>query len=277
MLIFTCRGKFIRCFIHQHFKECIFQFHLRSRRCVGIRISSCSRVQFPCSCKCPRNFWCNQIFRGWGTCLDSWRQAHDHRSRFGYNYFLFFLFLHLLRHRFGAAYQAVIRSAASKAEMSDVEQMKKTVSFVTCEIICGQNVCELMFVVAMHLIWILVSKLILSINQSRATLWTRHTCLIVGLLPSINIVWIIIHSTRYLFRIGSLWGVERISRWIVHRSLRTWLLWSVFPWRTTTIRSHESSAGKSSVLNPASREIIWFCWTVWNRCLLLAHSTCWQK
>ena len=29
--------------------------------------------------------------------------------------------------------------------MADVEQMTKIVPFVTCEIDCGQNVCELMF------------------------------------------------------------------------------------------------------------------------------------
>ena len=29
--------------------------------------------------------------------------------------------------------------------MADVEQMKKSIPFVTCEIIFGQDVCELMF------------------------------------------------------------------------------------------------------------------------------------
>ena len=45
----------------------------------------------------------------------------------------------------GAAYQAGILSAASRAEMADVEQMKKIVPFITCDIIFGQNVCESMF------------------------------------------------------------------------------------------------------------------------------------
>ena len=36
-------------------------------------------------------------------------------------------------------------SATSRAEMADVEQMKKIVPFVTCEISFGQNVCELVF------------------------------------------------------------------------------------------------------------------------------------
>ena len=41
------------------------------------------------------------------------------------------------------------------------------------------------FLVLMYLIWILVSRLIRSNNQSRATLWVLETCLIVGLLPLI--------------------------------------------------------------------------------------------
>ena len=45
-----------------------------------------------------------------------------------------FLFLHLLRHRFGAANQAGILSAASRTEMADVKQMKKIVPLITCEI-----------------------------------------------------------------------------------------------------------------------------------------------
>ena len=44
------------------------------------------------------------------------------------------------------------------------------------------------FLVSMYLIWILGSKLILSNNQSRATLCVLETCLIVGLLPFIIIL-----------------------------------------------------------------------------------------
>ena len=39
------------------------------------------------------------------------------------------------------------------------------------------------FLVSMYLTWIFGSNLILSNNQSRATLWVLETCLIVGLLP----------------------------------------------------------------------------------------------
>ena len=52
---------------------------------------------------------------------------------------------HPFRHRFGAPYQAGILSAGSRAEMTDVDQMKKFIPFVTCEITFGQNVCEWMF------------------------------------------------------------------------------------------------------------------------------------
>ena len=45
---------------------------------------------------------------------------------------------------FGAAYQAGVLRAASGAETAHVEQMKKIVPFVTCEIAFGQHVCELM-------------------------------------------------------------------------------------------------------------------------------------
>ena len=56
--------------------------------------------------------------------------------------FFSFLLLHPFRHRFGAAYQAGILNAANGAEMADVEQLKKIVPFVTCEITFGQNVCD---------------------------------------------------------------------------------------------------------------------------------------
>ena len=56
-----------------------------------------------------------------------------------------FLFLHPFRHRFRAAYQDGISSAASRAEMADVEHMKKIVPSITCEITFGRYVCELLF------------------------------------------------------------------------------------------------------------------------------------
>ena len=60
---------------------------------------------------------------------------------------------------------------------------QQMISFLTCEIPFGQDVCELVFGVDVFDIWILESRLIRSNSQSRATLWVLETCLIVGLLP----------------------------------------------------------------------------------------------
>ena len=71
------------------------------------------------------------------------RQVHRWRFQFCHTSFSSFLLLHPFRHRVRSAYQAGILSARSRAEMDDVERMKKIVSFVTCEITLGQDVCEL--------------------------------------------------------------------------------------------------------------------------------------
>ena len=79
------------------------------------------------------------------------------------------------------------------------------------------------------------------------------------------------------FRFWIVWRVERTSRLFINKSLRSLLLWFVFP-RTATIRSHSSSAGIPSNLNPASREInlgsVQLCET---KSLFLAHPICWHK
>ena len=56
------------------------------------------------------------------------------------------MFLHPFRHPFGdAADQAEILGTTKRAEMADVEQTKKIIPFVTCEVSFGQNVCGLVF------------------------------------------------------------------------------------------------------------------------------------
>ena len=72
--------------------------------------------------------------------------------------------------------------------MANVKQTQKMIPFITCDFSLGQYVCELVFGLSTYLIWILGSKLILSNNQSRATLWVLETCLTVGLLPLIIIL-----------------------------------------------------------------------------------------
>ena len=117
------------------------------------------------------------------THRNTWTQVHYRRFWFCHNYFLLFLFLHPLRHR-GAADQGGILSAASGAEMVDVEQMKKIVPFVTVKLFLVKMSAS-WCLVSMCRIWMFESRLILSNNQSKATLWVLDTCRIVGLLPLI--------------------------------------------------------------------------------------------
>ena len=117
------------------------------------------------------------------------------------------------------------------------------------------------------------SKLIRSNNQARATLWLLETCLIVGLVPFM-IILITASLSSNTYNKAS-WCEEltfnkrksALSRsWIIpwnffcigdlDKSSRSWLFWYVFPWRTATVRSHTSSAGFPSNLNPASKEMI---------------------
>ena len=129
------------------------------------------------------------------------------------------------------------------------------------------------FLVSVYLIWILESKLILSNNQSRATLWVLETCFIVRLLPFMIILISASFSSK-IFNIASIreeYAFEEIKStlsrswifpWIFFR-LGDWngspcsgLLWYGILWRTATIRSHKSSAGIPSILNFASKEMI---------------------
>ena len=139
-----CSDKFLRGCVHQPAMVCILQPHLRTRRCVGFRISPHPAFKFLRSYEHPRTFGCNRTSRGWGTCRNMWRQVRRCRSRFWHTSLFSLLFVHPLCHC-GAAYQAGILCAASRAEMADVEQMKKIVPFVTREITFSQNDCELMF------------------------------------------------------------------------------------------------------------------------------------
>ena len=167
-----------------------FQLHLRTRRCVRFWISSHPALKFPSRSEFPRIWGCNRIFRGWGTCRNRARKVHSCRSWFCHNLFFFLQFLHPFRHRFGAGYQAGILSAASRAGMADVEQMKKIVGlFHSARVkLPLVKMSASWCLVSMYLIWIFGFKLILSNNQSKATLRVLATCIIVGLRPFIIIL-----------------------------------------------------------------------------------------
>ena len=204
---FFCFDKFLRAVIHQHAKVYIFELHLRTRRFVRSRISS-----HP-------------------ACRNSWRQIHCCKSWFCHSSFFFLLFLHPFRHRLDQLVRLKTLSAPKRAEMADVEQMKKMVPLITS---FGQHVCAL---VSMHLIWISGSRLILSNIQSRATVWVLDTCLFVGLLPLI-----------FIFITAS------VSSKTCHRAPN---------WEDLTLDERDeqrssagSSAGIPSMCKPTSREII---------------------
>ena len=76
---------------------------------------------------------------------------------------------------------------ASGAEMADVKQMKKIVPFVTCEIAFWSKCLRVDVWCQCIESEFLDSRIILSNNQSKATLWVPDTCLIVGLRPFIII------------------------------------------------------------------------------------------
>ena len=133
--------KFHHRFVHQAAKVCILQPHLRTRRYVGFRISSHPVSGFTVAMSVPGVQMQSEFSR--------LKNLPEHARRGSTSVLaspqFSLLFLHPFRHRFGAAYQAGILSAASRGEMADVEQMKKMVPFVRCESFFGQCVCELMF------------------------------------------------------------------------------------------------------------------------------------
>ena len=158
-LILLCCDRFFSAFIHHPVKVYIFHLHLKTRRCVGFGISCHPACKFPWSYELPHPFGCNRIFRGWRTCPNMWRQVHSCRSWFCHKSFFVLLFLHPLRHLFGATCQAGILSAASGAEMAAVEQMKKIVAFVTCEVTFGQKMSATWCLATIYRIWIFRIKI----------------------------------------------------------------------------------------------------------------------
>ena len=77
--------------------------------------------------------------------------------------------------------------AGKHRENHDVEQTKKMVPLITCEITFGQHVSKSVLDVNIFDMDF-GSTLTLSNNQTNATLWVLDTCLIVGLRPLINIL-----------------------------------------------------------------------------------------
>ena len=175
-----------RAVIHQPAKAYIFQLHLRTRRFVKSRISSRPACWFPRSYEFLRIWGCNQIFRGWGTCWNSWRQVHDScRSWFCHNSFFVFCSCTLF---------AIFLEQLIKLEFSAQQVELKRLMLNRWRRLFRSSHAKLLLVklsaswylVSMYLIWILGSRFILSNTQCNATRWVLDTCLIVRLRPLLS-------------------------------------------------------------------------------------------
>ena len=168
--------------------------------------------------------------------------------------------------------------------------LNKLNKWFTCETSFGQDVCELVLV-SMYLICFLVSRLIRSNNQSRATLWVLETCLIVGLLQWSS--WSLLHclQTYTIKLLGA--RIEHLKEQhqclSSHRSfLETHDIcehhYQVAPidlkhgkcfQRTETIKSHDSRAGKPRTetinLSPVSKEMISDSVELWETAVCFLH------
>ena len=120
-----------------------------------------------------RAFWCSRGKHVRSPFAASRDQIH-HRFRLCCDSFFTWILLRSFRHHF---------RTIGRTEMANVKQTQKMIPFITCEISfwleCRQvgSWCQCTW------FGFLGPKLILSNNQSRATLWVLETCLIVGLLP----------------------------------------------------------------------------------------------
>ena len=177
-----CSDRFPRGCVHQPAKVCIFQSRLRTRRCVGFWVffSSCYRVS--------REPWVSPDF--WAQSdFSRMRDLSEHEKTGSSlwisilpHIFLLLLLLHHFRHRVGAAYQVGL--LAQQVEMKWLMLNKWRRLFHSSRVkfplvTMSASWC----LVSMYFIGILGSRLILSNNQSRATLWVLDICLIVGLRP----------------------------------------------------------------------------------------------
>ena len=275
---------------------CIFQSSLGTLRCTGFWISSCPRVRFPCRCfEYPRTFWRSRMGHKWRTYRESWCQIHRRRLRFCYNPVFFFLFLHPLRHRFGAAQSwNSERSSESWSDFCWISKEDFSIRHVKLPL---DNMSASWWLMSMYLIWILESRLILSNHQCRVILWILDTCLLVGLLSFIIILSTASLSSKMynkafireeltfdeikstLLRSRSaclvkfwffMWGVVFREKFSCDSWSLVLLIWFGEEWNTSIAKCQRSSAYTWICIK---RNNFSLCRAVWDWCLFLAHPT----
>ena len=167
--------------------------------------------------------------------------------------------------------------------MTNVQRAQKMIPFITSQISMGQYVCELVFGVNefdLHF----GSRLILSNNQSRATLWFgQHVALSApSLYDQFDHCFVVFEHIQQSFTICGL-NISGNQINVMYNIDLLWDLffsftgcpvrsetWEIFP-KTETIRSHNSRAGKPSSLNPVSREIISDSVELWETDVCFLH------
>ena len=125
-----------------------------------------------------RTFWCSRGIYDRIPYTASWYHVHQ-RLRFCCDSFFTCIFLCYLRHRF---------ETVNGTEMADVEQTQKDDSIHHVWNFSWSICLRVGFWCQCTWFWFFGSKMILSNNQSRATLWVLEPCLIVGLLSFIIIL-----------------------------------------------------------------------------------------
>ena len=194
----------------------------------------------------------------------------------------------------------------SKLKWLMLKHMKKIIPLNTCEIPSCQYVCQLVFSVD-RLDKNFGSRLVLATNQSSATLWFLHTCLIVGLRPLIilNHGFVILNNVQHRVKSRNFrvrrdmvtiaqfkivvpgWNLGLVLGVLVWRGVTrrvsSYLIFGVveFVWKRMKHLKNQIPKIKSLDSIHAQARIEWnnvsFCWTVWNFGLFLAHPTCWHE
>ena len=133
--------------------------------------------------ECLRAVRCTRTQCYWKL-IGSLRHETHHWFRIRNHTFLYSSFF--FRHLFHLVFRVVTCTDNGCWRTHDVKQSEKMIPLFTGEFAYCQHVWELVF--GVNIFYFLNSKLILSNNQSSATLWVRDTCLTVGLLPLIIIL-----------------------------------------------------------------------------------------
>ena len=193
-LLFCC-DRFPSCCVHQPAKVCILQSHLRTRRYVGLILLS----GFSVAMSIPGLFDAIGLFADAelvGTCEDKFIAVD-----FDFAIFLSSLFCSCIRFAIVLGQLIKLGFLAQQAELKWLMLNKWRRLFHSSRVkLPLLKMFASWCLVSMYRIWILESRLIVSNNQAKATLWVLDMCLTVGLRPLIIILMTASLSQKYQAR-----------------------------------------------------------------------------